>query len=68
MKKRSKFPAGWDEKRVKRVIEHYEGSSERAGGRGRSPRVQKNQTVMEVPNALVPAVRDLIAKRRERDA
>ena len=24
MKKRSKFPKGWDSERVKRVLEHYE--------------------------------------------
>ncbi len=65
MKKRSKLPEGWDEERVKRVIEHYEGSSQRARRRGRSQRGQKDHTVMEVPNSLVPAVRDLIAKRRE---
>lgn len=64
MKKRSKFPEGWDEERVKRVIEHYEGSSQRAG-RGPSRRGKKDQTLMEVPSALVPAVRDLIAKRRK---
>jgi hypothetical protein len=65
MKKRSKVPEGWDEERVKRVIEHYEGSSQRASRRGRSRRGQKDQTLMEVPSALVPAVRDLIAKRRK---
>jgi len=65
MKKRSKLPQGWDEERVKRVIEHYEGSSQRAGRRGHSRRGKKDQTLMEVPRALVPAVRDLIAKRRK---
>ncbi len=27
-KKQSKFPPGWDEARVKRVLEHYEAQSE----------------------------------------
>jgi hypothetical protein len=28
MTKQSRFPKGWDEGRVKRVIEHYESQSE----------------------------------------
>jgi hypothetical protein len=28
MSKRTKLPDGWDESRVKRVLEHYEGQSE----------------------------------------
>ena len=27
MKDQSKFPPGWDEARVRRVLEHYEGQS-----------------------------------------
>ncbi len=26
--KKNKFPAGWDEKRVKRILDHYENQSE----------------------------------------
>ena len=28
MSKRSKFPDGWDDARVKRVLEHYESQTE----------------------------------------
>ena len=66
MSKRSKFPDGWDEARVKRVLEHYEGQSEeQAVAEDEAASEQRDQTLMEVPNELVPAVRELIAKRRK---
>jgi type II secretory pathway component PulC len=66
MSKRSKFPEGWDEARVKRVLEHYESQTEeQAVAEDEAVAEQKNQTLMEVPSDLVPAVRDLIAKNRK---
>jgi type II secretory pathway component PulC len=66
MSKRTKFPEGWDESRVKRVLEHYEGQSEeQAVAEDEAASEQRDQTLMEVPNELVPAVRELIAKRRK---
>jgi hypothetical protein len=66
MSKRTKFPDGWDESRVKRVLEHYEGQSEeQAVAEDEAASEQRDQTLMEVPNELVPAVRELIAKRRK---
>ena len=66
MSKRSKFPDGWDEARVKRVLEHYEGQSEeQAVAEDEAASEQRDQTLMEVPNELVPTVRELIAKRRK---
>jgi type II secretory pathway component PulC len=66
MSKRTKFPDGWDESRVKRVLEHYEGQSEeQAVAEDEAASEQRDQTLMEVPNELVPAVRELIAKRRQ---
>lgn len=35
MKKRSDFPPGWDEARVRRVLDHYEDPSDEAAGVGR---------------------------------
>jgi hypothetical protein len=65
MSKRSKFPDGWDDARVKRVVEHYESQTdEQAVAEDEAAAEQKGQTLMEVPSDLVPAVRDLIAKRR----
>jgi type II secretory pathway component PulC len=66
MSKRKKFPDGWDESRVKRVLEHYEGQSEeQAVAEDEAASEQRDQTLMEVPNELVPTVRELIAKRRK---
>jgi type II secretory pathway component PulC len=66
MSKRTKFPDGWDEFRVKRVLEHYEGQSEeQAVAEDEAASEQRDQTLMEVPNELVPTVRELIAKRRK---
>ena len=66
MSERTKFPDGWDESRVRRVLEHYEGQSDdEAVAEDEAASEQRDQTLMEVPNELVPAVRELIAKRRK---
>lgn len=66
MTKESRFPPGWDEARVKRVIDHYESQSEaEAVAEDESALELQDQTVMEIPNDLVPIVRELIAKRRK---
>ena len=66
MTERTKFPEGWDEGRVKRVLEHYERQSEEeAVAEDEAAFEEEGQTVMEVPNDLVPAVRELIAKHRK---
>ena len=61
--KQSKFPPGWDEKRVKEVLDHYESQSEEeAVAEDEAAFEAPDQTVMDVPTELVPAVRELIAK------
>lgn len=66
MKKSTEFPEGWDEARVKRVLEHYESQKdEEAVAEDEAAAELKDQTIMEVPTDLVPAVRELIAKRRK---
>ncbi|MGH7182478.1 MAG: hypothetical protein ACREJN_10925 [Nitrospiraceae bacterium] len=61
----SKFPQGWDEARVRRVLAHYEEQTEEEAVAEDEAAVEdKTQTVMEIPSELVPAVRELIAKRR----
>jgi hypothetical protein len=65
MTKQSKFPEGWDQARVRRVLDHYESQSEEeAVAEDEAAFEQRDQTVMEVPNDLVPTVRELIAKHR----
>jgi hypothetical protein len=62
----SKYPAGWDAERVKKLIDYYEGLSEdeevaddeagTAEGGG--------QTVVMVPEELLPVVRRLLATHK----
>ena len=63
---KSQFPPGWDHARVKRVLEHYEHQTEEeAVAEDEAAFEEPGQTVMEIPIALVPAVRELIAKHKE---
>ena len=65
--KQSRFPQGWDEERVHRVLAHYEQQTEEeAVAEDEASFDDTTQTVMEVPKELVPAIRELIAKRRAR--
>jgi hypothetical protein len=60
-----KFPPGWDEERVRRVLDHYEQQSdEGAVAEDEEAYESTTHTTMEVPVELVPAVRELLAKRR----
>ncbi len=62
----SRFPKGWDEARVKRVLAHYETQSEEeAIAEDEASWEDPSQTFMEIPNDLVPTVRKLLAKRAE---
>ena len=55
----------WDEERVRRVLEHYETQSdEEAVAEDEAAYEATSHTAMDVPVDLVPAVRELIAKRR----
>ena len=61
--KQGNFPPGWDEKRVRRVLEYYEQQTqEEAVAEDEAPFSDGNRSVMEVPHKLVPVVRELIAK------
>jgi len=62
--KENRFPQGWNKARVAELIAHYEQQSEEeAVAEDEATLSDPGQTVMEVPSDLVPAVRDLIAKR-----
>ena len=63
--KKTKFPHGWNEERVRRVLAHYEEQTEEeAVAEDEAAFEGAKETVMEVPKELVSTVRDLIAKRR----
>jgi len=60
-----KLPQGWDESRVRRVVDHYESQSDdEAAAEDQEAFESTTHTAMEVPVDLVPEVRNLIAKRR----
>ena len=62
--KQSRFPKGWDEERVKRVLDHYENQTEdESVAEDEAAWEDTSQTFVEVPNELVPAVRGLLAKK-----
>ena len=65
MTKQNRFPPGWNESRVRRVLAHYEGqSASEAVADDEAAYRSMTTTVMKVPVKLVPAVRALLAKRR----
>ncbi len=57
------FPPGWDEDRVKRLIAHCDSMSEEAQVAEDEAAMsdQQDQTVITVPDALLPAIRQLLA-------
>jgi hypothetical protein len=63
--KQSKFPPGWDEKKVQRVLKHYEQQTEEeAVAEDEAAYEDSAQAIMEVPRELVPSIRELIAKHK----
>jgi len=64
MTKKTNYPPGWNESRVKRVLENYEcQSEEEAVAEDEAAYEDPSQTFIEIPNELVPEVRELLAKR-----
>ena len=60
---KNRFPKGWDEKRVQEVIDHYENQTEEeALAEDEAAFDDQTQTLMLIPNELVPIVRELIAR------
>lgn len=63
--RRNRFPAGWDEARVRRVLEDYERQMEdEAVAEDEAAFQRRGQTVMVVPKRLVPEITRLIERRR----
>jgi hypothetical protein len=61
--KKNKFPPGWDEERVRRVLAHYETQTEEeAVAEDEAAFAAQSTTVMDVPRDLLPIVRELIAR------
>jgi hypothetical protein len=57
------YPKGWNEERVKKVLDHYENQTEdEAVAEDEAAYKADGQTVMIVPTKLVPAIRRLLAE------
>lgn len=62
---KQKFPRGWNEERVRKVLAHYENQTEdEAVAEDEAAYEAEGQTVMIVPTDLVPEIRQLLARRR----
>lgn len=57
-----KYPRGWNEARIRRVLEYYESQTDEEAAA--EIEAGFKSTTMEVPVGLVPVIRQLIAKRR----
>ncbi|MCZ7644205.1 MAG: hypothetical protein M5U26_02810 [Planctomycetota bacterium] len=68
MKKvRNRYPKGWSSARTQRVLRHYEAQSEAAAeAEDEAAFGRSSPSVMLVPAKLVPRVRELIVKYRQR--
>lgn len=64
--RQTRFPPGWDEERVRRVLEHYESQTdEEAVAEDEAAFEATTHTVVEIPVELLPAVRELLAARKK---
>lgn len=61
-----KFPPGWDADRVKNLIVQYDTFSEDelAAGDDEAAEEHDGQAVITVPDALLPAIRQLLAAQK----
>ena len=59
----NRYPPGWDEERIRDVLEHYEGQTDdELAAEIDAAFGDKSQTVMVIPNEIVPAVRALLSE------
>ena len=60
---KQKLPRGWDEQRVRKVLDHYENQTEKeAVAEDEAAYKARGQTVMIVPTDLVSAIRQLLGQ------
>ena len=66
MSKKKTYPPGWNAKRVKRLIAHYEQLSEeeQVSEDEQAAGANDGQTAITVPDELLPAIRELLASHK----
>ena len=63
MMPKNRFPPDWDEQRVRELIAHYETQTEEeAVAEDEAAFERQGTSLIEVPNELLPAVRELLGK------
>jgi hypothetical protein len=63
MKKRNRFPKGWNESRVRELLEHCESQTEdEAIDEDEAAFRRRDHAVVVVPKKLVPAITRLVAR------
>ena len=63
--RKNKFPKGWNDERVQKVISLYEEQTEEdAVAEDEAAFGDPNRAVVEVPKELLPAIREMIAKHQ----
>lgn len=66
--KNDRFPPGWDEERVRRVLEHYEQQTEEeATAEDEAAFETTTEATVRVPVELLPKIRDLLASHASGD-
>ncbi|MBI3537558.1 MAG: hypothetical protein HY070_08390 [Chloroflexi bacterium] len=63
---KNRFPQGWDEERVRRVLAHYESQSEKDSMVEDEAAFKKKKTVIQVPAELMPVIRELLKQYQEK--
>lgn len=58
---KNQFPKGWDEDKVRKVINYYENQTQDEAIE-EDETILVNQTLMQVPTELVPNILELISK------
>jgi hypothetical protein len=65
--KQQHYPAGWNEDRVRRLLQHYEAQTEEeAVAEDEAAFRRRDQTVMVVPTRLVSTITKMIAREGKR--
>jgi hypothetical protein len=65
-KTKQEFPPGWNEQKVRAVIRHYDGLSDEELAREiETAPEMTGETLISVPTALLPAVRELIDRHQQ---
>ena len=60
--KNERFPPGWNEERVSKVLLHYEKQSEEEAVAEDEAAFEEPEAIMEIPAELMPKIRQLLAQ------